>query len=142
MRAKSFFSALALVCLAAPVSAQLTIKATFDASITGDTNAASIENTINAAIAKYHVAFADPIQISILFMEMSSGLGQSQNSLYKISYSTFYNALVADGKTANDSTALAHLPIASASGSGNPVTGSTTINVNSATIKALAIAGS
>ncbi len=137
-----FWASLALgLASAAPVFAQLTITATFDSSIAGDPNAAAIENTINLAIAKYQAAFADPINVSISFTEISSGLGQSQTSAYKISYSTFYNALVADAKTSSDSTALAHLPVASASGSTNPVTGSTTINLHTANIKALAIPG-
>jgi hypothetical protein len=127
---------------AAPLAwANLVITPTFDSSITGDPNAAAIEGTINTAINTYESAFTDPINVTIDFKEMTTGLGQSNTTLYKISYSDFYNALVADAKSGNDATALAHLPNGSAPGSTNPVTGSTTINVKTADLRALGFNG-
>ena len=124
-----------------PAQANLVITPTFDSSITSDPNAASIEGVINTAISTYEADFTDPINITIKFQEMTSGLGQSNTTLYKINYSDFYNALVADAKSANDATALASLPNGSAAGSPNPVTGSTTINVKTADLKALGFNG-
>jgi hypothetical protein len=126
---------------APPAWANLVITPTFDSSITGDPNAAAIEGTINTAINTYESDFTDPINVTIDFKEMATGLGQSNTTLYKINYSAFYNALVADAKSANDATALAHLPNGSAPGSTNPVTGSTTINVKTADLKALGFNG-
>jgi hypothetical protein len=132
---------LALMPAVPPAWANLVITPTFDSSITGDPNAAAIEGTINTAINTYESDFTDPINVTIDFKEMATGLGQSNTTLYKINYSAFYNALVADAKSANDATALAHLPNGSAPGSTNPVTGSTTINVKTADLKALGFNG-
>jgi hypothetical protein len=122
---------------AGPVYADLTITPTFDGSITSDPNAAAIEGVINSAIAKYESQFTDPINVTIKFQEMTSGLGQSNTTLYKLNYSDVYNALVADQKSTDDGVAVANLP----SGSLNPVTGSSTINVKTANIRALGISG-
>jgi hypothetical protein len=136
VRSPLLLAALALPA-AAPASA-LTITPTFDASIAGD---AAIVSTINTAINTYQTDFTDPIDVTIKFQAMATGLGQSNTTLYKINYSDFYNALVADAKPPNDPIALAHLPNASAPGSPNPVTGSTTINVKTAELKALGFSG-
>jgi len=42
----------------------LVIAPTFDTSITNDPNAATIMNTINAAIAMYQARFTDPVTVS------------------------------------------------------------------------------
>ncbi len=121
-----------------PTRAGLVITPTYDASITNDPNSAAIINVIQSAINFYQSAFSDPINVTIRFQEMTSGLGQSNYTLYKLPYQTFINALTADATSANDATALAHLP----TGATNPVTGSTTINLHTANIRALAIPGS
>jgi hypothetical protein len=132
-----------LLCVAVSASAShLIIAPIFDSTITSDPNASAIESTIRASIASYAVAFADPITISISFQRTSAGLGVSESSLQKVPYSNFYSALVADARTTNDAVVLAHLPNGGAKQSTNPVTGSTTINLNLATIKALKIPGS
>ena len=59
------------------VSAGLTIIPTFDSTITSDPNAATIEATINTAIATIQSMFSDPITVNITFKKMTSGLGQS-----------------------------------------------------------------
>jgi hypothetical protein len=123
---------------AAPSQAQLVITPTFDSTITGDPNAAAIEGVINGAILDYGHTFTDPINVTINFREMTSGLGQSQTTLYATSYQTFINALTADATSADDATALAHLP----NGATNPVTGSTNMLVKTANIRALGIPGS
>jgi hypothetical protein len=131
----------AAVFLAAPTFARATnlvITPTFDSSITSDPNAAAIEGAINSAIGFYESHFTDPINVKITFQETSSGLGGSQWSYFSdVSYQAFVTALQNDKTTADDTTALAHLP----TGSTNPVTGSTTINVKSATVRALGMTG-
>ncbi len=115
--------------------AGLTISATFDSTITSDPNAAAIENTINTAINTYETKFTDPINVTIKFQEMTSGLGSSNWWYYDIPYQQFINALSADKTTADDITALAHLP----TGANNPVTGSMNINIKTANARALGI---
>jgi hypothetical protein len=117
--------------------AQLIITPTFGTSITGDANAAAIEGAINAAILDYHNAFSDPINVVIQFNEMSSGLGQSLTGFYNVSYLSYITALHADAKTADDATALSLLPITV----NNPVTGDSTINVDSANLRAVGLPG-
>lgn len=114
----------------------LTITPTFGPSITGDPNAAAIENTINAAIGTYEADFSDPINVAITFQEQTSGLGQSSTVFFNAPYTTYYNSLKADAKTANDATALAHLP----GGPSNPITNSPFINVTSANLRAVGLA--
>src|SRR5689334_10547560 len=58
-----------------PASTHLVITPTFDSSITSDANATSIINAINSAIDFYYYAYSDPINVTIKFKEMSSGLG-------------------------------------------------------------------
>jgi hypothetical protein len=101
-------------------SAGLTITATFDSSITSDPNAANIEAAINNAIAIYQIKFKDPITVNVLFRYATtnpdgspmdpSTLARSLWPFYTIQWNTFISALVADAKTANDSTANASLP--------------------------------
>ncbi len=117
--------------------AGLVITPTFDSSITSDPNAAAIEGVVNQAINTYETRFSDPINVTITFQEMNSGLGSSNWWYYNISYQTFINALIADASTADDAIALAHLP----HGATNPVDGSTSINVKTANLRAIGING-
>jgi hypothetical protein len=128
-----FFSAVSTV----RIYAGLVITPTFDSTITGDPNAAAIEGVINQAINTYQTLFADPINVTINFKEMTSGLGSSNWYYYNISYQNFINHLLADASTVDDATALAHLP----HGANNPVNGSTTINVKTANLRAIGIFG-
>src|SRR5271166_6302161 len=84
--------------------AGLVITPTFDSSITSDPNAPAIEGVINQAINTYETRFSDPINVTITFQEMNSGLGSSNWWYYNISYQTFINALIADASTADDAT--------------------------------------
>jgi hypothetical protein len=119
----------------------LNIIPTFEASITGDPNAAAIEATINAAINFYDTNLtthtAAPIGVTIDFGE-GGGLGQSNTTLYKVSYSSFIAALTAaNSLDSTDTTALAGLP----TGTTNPVNGTTSINVKTAELRALGYTG-
>jgi len=101
-------------------SSGLVINPTFDSSILNDPNSAAIQAAINRAIAIYQSLFSDPITISILFRYSntepnghpfpSGYLSVSDFVIYSISWDTYINALRADAKTANDTTANASLP--------------------------------
>ena len=136
VRPPILLTALALTLpAAAPAWANLVITPTFDSSITGDPNAASIEGTINTAISGYETLFADPINVAIKFQE-GGGLGGSSTFFANVSYSTFLTALNADKTTAADATALSLL---FPGGPNNPVNGDPTINVKTANLRAVGI---
>lgn len=107
----------------------LTIVPTFDASITGDPNAAAIEAMINQACAIYHSLFSDPVTVRIYFRyspnELNGNpfpaglLARSNFVIYTIPWNNFITPLQADAKTANDTSANATLP-------GSPLTTSLT----------------
>ncbi len=105
--------------------ARLIIIPTFDSSITSDPQAANIEATINAAIAIYQSSFSDPITVSITFQEMASGVGLSSTYYEPFAYSDYRAALVSHASTADDATALAHLP----AGASNPVNGDPNVDL-------------
>src|SRR6266446_5622297 len=98
----------------------LVINPTFDSSILNNPNSAAIQSAINRAIAIYQSLFSDPITISILFRYSntepdghpfrSGFLSVSDFVIYSIPWNTCINALRADAKTANDTTANASLP--------------------------------
>src|SRR5262245_54090129 len=73
--------------------AGLVITPTFDSSITNDPNAATIINTINDAIRLYEARFSDPIEVTIKFQEMTTGLGHSQWWFATVPYSQYRSAL-------------------------------------------------
>jgi hypothetical protein len=111
----------------------LKIIPTFDSSITGDPQSATIQATINAAIALYQANFSDPITVTITFQEMSGGLGQSSSYYQPFSYSSYIAALQSHATTADDTTALAHLP----NSASNPVNGNQSVNLNLPLARAL-----
>jgi hypothetical protein len=96
----------------------LTIQATFDNSITGNSNAAIIEATISRAISIYESLFTDPITIQIRFRYATTlpdgspmtNIVQSLTVVYGVGWNTWINALRADAKSSNDSVAIASLP--------------------------------
>jgi hypothetical protein len=98
----------------------LVINPTFDSSILQNSNSAAIQAAINRAIAIYQSLFSDPITVSIRFRYSntepdghpfpSGTLSVSDFVVYSIPWNTYINALRADAKTANDTTANASLP--------------------------------
>jgi hypothetical protein len=96
----------------------LTIQATFDSSITGSSNAAAIEATINQAISIYESLFTDPITIQIRFRYATAlpdgtsltGISLSLTVIYPAGWNTWINALRADATSANDNVAIESLP--------------------------------
>jgi len=125
-----------ITVVATPAHAGLTITPTFGSSITSDPNAAAIEGVIDSAIAFYQSTFTDPINVTIQFNEMTTGLGQSTVGFYNIPYATYLAALKADATTANDATADSFLP----NSSNNPVNGAARIDVKSADGRAVGLA--
>jgi len=111
----------------------VTIIPTFDSSITSDPNAATIEATINAAISVYRQNFSDQITVNFEFAEMSSGLGDNSSSGIVTSYLSYRAALASHATTADDATALAHLP----SQTNNPVNGNADIFLHDGLARAL-----
>ena len=117
-----------------PAGSGITIIPTFGSSITGDPNAATIEATINAAISVYRQKFSDPITANFTFAEMTQGLGENDGTYYEtVAYSSYLSALTNHAATADDATALAHLP----PGPANPVNGNADIDINYALARAL-----
>jgi len=115
----------------------LIIVPTFASSITSDAQAATIMATINAALAVYQNNFSDPITVTITFQEMGSGLGQSSTYYSSFSYSSYRAALASHATTADDTAALAHLPVQSS----NPVNGHANVNLTLPLARALGYSG-
>jgi hypothetical protein len=130
----------AAAILALNVSSRaLTIVPIFDATITNDVNATTIESTINTAIQLYQTRFADPITVTIEFKEISTaGLyGQSSWWYYVIPYTQFRTALAQDSNTANDAVALSNL----AATTTQPINGGSNVRVKTANLRAIGITG-
>jgi hypothetical protein len=119
--------------------AGLIIIPTWDSTILNDPNSVAIQNTINAAILVYETKFSDPVTVNIKFAEMGSGLGMSSTFFSTISYSTFYNAIVADSKTTNDVLALANIPF---NGGIDPVDLTSSNRVTTANQRAIGLSAS
>jgi hypothetical protein len=112
------------------------IVPTFDSTITSDSNAATIMATINAAIAIYQATFSNPISVAIKFQE-GGGLGSSSTWIGSVSYSSYLTALGSHATSANDATALAHLPV----GPNNPVNANSSVELTTANLRALGFTG-
>ncbi|PYU30022.1 MAG: hypothetical protein DMG31_15185 [Acidobacteria bacterium] len=128
------FFAMIFEC-SATYASSFVIVPTYDSTITSDSNAATIEATINSTIGVYEATFTDPITVNITFQEMNSGLGQSSTFFDTILYSSYLTALTADKKSSNDAIALAHL----GAGPNNPVNNNPNINVKLPNLRAVGI---
>ncbi len=127
--------AAALCTAALPAHAGLTFTTTFEATL-----GATAQATINAALAEYSTLFSDNVNVSLYFKNTGAGLGSSATYSFGQSYSSFRNALVADGTPGpgTDATALARLAV-DGSGATNPVNGSALITQGSAGLAAVGI---
>lgn len=124
----------ALVSLNVTTLAGLIIIPTWDTTILSDPQVVSITNTIITSILSYETRFSDPVTVNITFVETNSGLGESLTYYDDShSYSDYYNALVANAKTTNDSVVLAHL----SGGASNPVNGGANIRSTLPLLRAL-----
>jgi hypothetical protein len=131
-----FILAFAALHFASPAQAQLTIVPTFDSTITGDSNAAAIEGTINAAILEYRNFFSNNITVNITFGE-GGGLGSSSSAILSIPYTTYRAALVSHATTPNDAIANLSLPVQTNS----PADGQSQIYLTTANARALGLIG-
>lgn len=116
------------------------INPVFDPSITGDANAATITNSIKAAIQVYEQTIANPLCVTILFSTTSDPnvLGENNAALASISYSQYLADLKANpNKSANDNSALANLP----AGLANEINGNTQVTITAANLAAIGESG-
>lgn len=125
-------AAMMLACVR-DAGAGFVINPTFDSSITTLGNANQVIKVINQAIANYQSKLTDNITVNITFTNMTSGLGQSQKPIYTLAYYNYLNALTKDATSANDTTALAHLPTTYL----DPVLGNSQMYITQANLKAL-----
>jgi hypothetical protein len=126
-------SAPALVSISVTSTNGLVINPIWDSSITSDPNVAIITNTIISAIQVFESRIADPVTVSILFVNTSSGLGENSTYINTISYSSFFSALTSHSNTTNDTLALAQLT----GGPNEPVTGGSSITLPLPNLRAL-----
>lgn len=126
----AFPLAAALCAATLPAHAGLSFSTTFDATV----NAAA-QGAILNALSEYVPLFSDNVNISLYFKNSGNGLGSSATFSFGVSYQTYYNALVADGTSAADATALANLT----GGPTNPVNGSSSIRQGRAGLAAVGI---
>lgn len=112
-----------------------TIGAIFDSTITSSPNAAAIEGTINSVVASYETLLLNPVNITVTFSSMTSGLGMSSSAQTTTTYTNFLTHLTASQTSAADATALASLPVQT----NNPVNGTPNIALAQANAQALGI---
>ena len=144
MNVRSLRSALTFACiigstlLTSVSRAQLVIVPTFDSSITSDPNSAQIIAAINADVAFYQATYTNKATVKITFKEdQNIGLGGSSTFGGDVSYSAYYNKIVANATAAGDAAALrAYLLIAPVNGN-NPVNGVSTIHITTALDRAI-----
>lgn len=111
---------LAVVGIASTGRAALTITPTFQASVTSSPDSALIQAAVNYAIQQFESQFNDPITININVAAVAgtSILGQSSTSLTSTTYTQLRTALIADKKSAADTTAVASLGASDPTGGG------------------------
>ncbi len=125
----------AVIC-AAPLSAQAGL--TFSTTFVGANYNATVQSAIASGLAEYGALFSDNVNISLNFVNSGSGLGSSLTYNFQVGYQTYYNALVLDGTSAADTTALARLAVDGA-GAFDPVNGSRFIEQGRAGLAAVGI---
>jgi hypothetical protein len=130
-------AALLLACTLAPLLAHaFTIDARFDASITNDPQASTIEGTINSAIAQYQAKILDGSTSQIRFFEQTTGLGNSRDYGPTVPYTTYLAALQSHGSSIDDAVVLSHLP----GGPNNPVNNNAGIRLTQTLARTLGLA--
>jgi hypothetical protein len=118
---------------AIPAQASITFSVNYGASISSDPNFATIQQSINSALAVYTSQIITNVNVALNFEGMGSGLGQSNTFIGTLSYAQVRAALVTNATSVDDSVALANLP----GGPNNPVNGSTNLIVTTANLRAL-----
>ena len=130
-------AAMTMFASGVPAFGNITFTVAWDPTITGDPNAATIQSTINQALSVYSSFISTSIVVSLKFAEMNIGLGQSSTFYGTTTYSQYRSALVTSATSADDATALAHLP----AGANNPVNNSTSIALSTPNLRALSLGG-
>ena len=105
-RYRSAIIAINLALAAARTANALTITPTYDSTITGDPNAAAIEATINAAIITYESLLLNPVNVSVTFSEMATGLGSSNTFRKTDTYADYLSKLTSSATSSSDATAV------------------------------------
>lgn len=113
----------------------LNITPIYDSSISDLPNAAEIEAAIEVALQDYSARFSNPVMVLIRFQSVADGLGASQTAIQSLDYASFRARLAARATTANDTTALAHLP----SGPNSPVNRIATLQLTTAHLRVLGV---
>jgi hypothetical protein len=111
----------------------MTITPTFDSSITGNANSAAIQACIQRAITIFQNLFLDNVTVHILFKynnDFPGSIGSNSTWQYTVPWATVITALIANGTSSNDTTAIAGLP-------GSPL--STDIDITGANGRALGL---
>ena len=119
-------SAMLIGITAAHPAAAITIDALFDSSITGATNAASVEFAINTAIGTIDSLYTNAGTVGIVFGQGTGGfVGESETADYGATYSTYVGLLSAAAAREPTNTvlqtALAHLSSGNQPGVGGSV---------------------
>jgi hypothetical protein len=125
--------AVVLCGAALPAHAGLVFTTKFDATVD-----AAAQTAILNGLSEYAPLFSDNVNVSLYFKSSGAGLGASSTFSFGVNYQTFYNALVADGSSAVDATALARLAVDGA-GPNNPVNATRVISQGRAGLAALGI---
>ena len=96
----------AVTAFVIPAPAQaLVINPTFETGLS-----LAAKAVINTAIGFYESTFSNNITVNIDFHNMTSGLGASGSAIYDVTYADYKSLLTVNASSANDFTALAHLP--------------------------------
>lgn len=112
----------------------LAINPIFDSSITEDVNSLAITNSIESAILRVENLVANPICVTIKFVETNSGLAVSSTSINNLGYSQYLSDLQDKQiPSANDNSALATLP----AGPNNPVNSNAYITLTTPLLRAI-----
>jgi hypothetical protein len=94
----------------------LTIVPTFESTVTASSEASQIESAFNYAIGQFEAEYSNPITVDINVAYTGSGLGQSSQTIFCGSYSTFQAALVGRATTPDQVTSKEDLPAADPTG--------------------------
>ncbi len=127
----------AAVLVASPGHA-LVITPVWDSSITDLPNADAIEAEIQTALDDYQARFTDDVSVLVKFESVNDGLGASSTYISNIGYADFRARLAARATTADDATALGHLP----SGAKGPVDRIDTLTLSLPLLRLLGVSDS
>jgi len=128
-------------CSSANAQTFVSFNATFDYGTLGLADKTTFQTTIYSALSFYSskLQTSIPLTVNILFKaDESVGLGQSSTWFNTVPYSVFRTALVANSRSAADTTALGFLPDSAY----NPVNSSTTVTASLPLLRALGFTGS